>query len=70
MAVELAVGEAGAWETAFPLPAGVAGLSLMAELRSLPAGELALVEMGEPAVRLTEVKVWIRAARPSGDPRR
>ena len=53
MAVELTMGAAGEWETAFTLPAGVAGLPLLAELRALPGGELALVGLGE-APRLVE----------------
>jgi hypothetical protein len=53
MAVELSPGGEGEWETAFTLPASVAGLPLLAELRALPVGELALVGLGE-APRLVE----------------
>ncbi|MGH2537102.1 MAG: hypothetical protein ACRDHL_06890 [Candidatus Promineifilaceae bacterium] len=52
-AVELATDEAGDWETALALPAGVAGSPLLAEFRALPSGELALVGLGE-APRLAE----------------
>ncbi len=52
-AVEIAAGKAGQWATAFTLPAGVAGLPLLAELRALSGGELALVRLGE-APRLVE----------------
>ncbi|MCB0031032.1 MAG: hypothetical protein KDE28_24135, partial [Anaerolineales bacterium] len=41
MAVEIATDEAGEWATTFTLPASVAGLPLLAELRALPGGELA-----------------------------
>jgi hypothetical protein len=52
-AVALEPQEDGAWETSFTLPGILAGLPLFAEFRSLPGGNLAIVQLGE-VPRLTE----------------
>jgi hypothetical protein len=62
MAVELTMGAAGEWETAFTLPAGVAGLPLLAELRALPGGELALVGLGKAPRLVEQLQITITGA--------
>ncbi|MCI0398363.1 MAG: hypothetical protein L0322_25995 [Chloroflexi bacterium] len=43
----------GDWQTTFTLPGSLAGQSLLAEFRALPAGRLAMIRLGE-APRLVE----------------
>ena len=46
-AVPVQAGDDGTWQATFSLAGGGAGLPLYAELRSLPGGELAVVQLGE-----------------------
>jgi len=62
MAVEIAADEAGEWAVAFTLPADVAGLPLLAELRALPAGELALVRAGEVPRLIEQLNISVTDA--------
>ena len=62
MAVEIATDEAGEWATTFTLPASVAGLPLLAELRALPGGELALVGVGEVPRLVEQLQISITGA--------
>jgi hypothetical protein len=62
MAVELAIDDADEWGTSFTLPAHVAGLPLLAELRALPGGELALVGLGEVPRLVEQLQVTVTGA--------
>jgi hypothetical protein len=62
MAVELAPDETGAWLAAFTLPAAAVGQPLLAELRALPDGDLALVGLGEVPDLLSRLEVTIPTA--------
>jgi hypothetical protein len=62
MAVEPAPDATGAWQAAFTLPAATAGQPLLAELRTLPDGDLALVGLGEVPDLLAQLQVTIPTA--------
>jgi hypothetical protein len=62
MAIELTPDEMGVWQAAFTLPAAVVGQPLLAELRTLPDGDLALVGLGEVPDLLAQLQVTIPTA--------
>jgi hypothetical protein len=54
--------ESGNWHANFNMPGDIAGRPLLAELRTLPAGNLAVVQLGEVPRLLEQLESGITAA--------
>lgn len=61
-AVQLVPDESGGWQTSFTMPDHTAGLPLLAELRTLPEGNLAMVRLGEVPHLLEQLEIDITGA--------
>lgn len=62
-AVPLTPGQSGNWLVSFTLPDEIAGLQLLAEVRTLPAGGLAVVQLGEVPRLWEQLEIGISGAR-------
>jgi hypothetical protein len=61
-AVQMEPDESGSWHANFNMPGDIAGRPLLAELRTLPAGNLAVVQLGEVPRLLEQLESGITAA--------
>lgn len=61
-AVQLTPGGRGGWQADFTLPAEIAGLPLLAEVRTLPAGSLAVVQLGEAPYLWEQLEIGLTGA--------
>lgn len=61
-AVPLTPDESGNWQASFTLPDEIAGLPLLAEVRALPAGSLAVVGLGETPRLWEQLEIGISGA--------